>query len=260
MSLRLHPSRVLPVLDGVRRDILIIFSGWEVHNWYRYGTLLPKTIDIPAVGLWNDCEAVWPIIVGSGGAQLKATGIYGILGSNENDVCPIPDNVSIAPIMSSTLTLAWDFIAANFDPRGKLIIYGNSAGGDCALNLCRAISRCKRYYMHNGLHGWFDAIPTSEVVGETCVDLLLTVDAATGPMSGLMQRDVPPCVRHNENYYQLNARIEQEMSHGGPAIPSDPNSTTIVNEDFTMTADHYSMGWMTRDRAFANIKIEATKP
>jgi len=225
-----------------------------VHNWYRYGTLLPRDADIPAVGLWKDCEAVWPAVVGPGGAQLVASGIYGILGSNDTDVCPVADNIAIAPIMASTLTMAWDFIAANFDPRGRLIIYGNSAGGDCALNLCRAITRCKRYYMNNGAQGWFDSEPTSEVVGETCVDLLVTVDAATGPMSGLMRRDVPPCVRRNENYYQMNPKPEQEMSHGAPANAAVPALTVVVNEDYTATADHYSMGWMTRDKAFAAIK------
>jgi hypothetical protein len=131
-----------------------------------------------------------------------------------------------------------------------------SSGGDCALNLCRAISRHKKYFWHTDPTKWgFSAsASTSSVIGQTCVDLLVTVDAARGYFSDGMDRSVAGCVASNENYYQLNKKWDQQLSHGAPNVADDPSFTKINNENFTPRADHFAMGWMTREKAFNAIK------
>ena len=143
----------------------------------------------------------------------------------------------------------------HFDPRGKLIVYGNSAGGDCALNLCRSITECKHWYWYRDpMNSGFTPTPdSSEVIGETCVDLLITADAAAGPASDVIGRDVAPAVTLNQNYYQLTAKWEQQFSHGAPNVATDVMATTVINDDWTGRADHFAMGWMTRPLALEAI-------
>jgi hypothetical protein len=65
----------------------------------------------------------------------------------------------------------------------------------------------------------------------TPVTLLITVDAAEGGLSFLIDRTVPPNVTINYNFYQTN--LSSIGSHGDPNVAVNPTCTTVINFDMT---------------------------
>lgn len=92
-------------------------------------------------------------------------------------------------------------IAAAHDRRGKLIIYGFSAGGINSLDLCRTLS-------------------TGPLTADIVVNLLVSVDVAG--RGELIDRSVPSNVALNRNYFQTIPSLRG--SRGGPAI-----GKTVIN-------------------------------
>ncbi len=91
----------------------------------------------------------------------------------------------------------------------KVIIYGYSRGGDCAVELATAL----------------DAL-------DIPVELLITVDAAFGWAGpAVVDREIPDNVRRNINQYQTNhSRIG---SRGDSNTAADAGATTINNHDMS---------------------------
>lgn len=90
---------------------------------------------------------------------------------------------------------AASLIATTHDRRGKLIIYGFSAGGINSLDLCRALA-------------------SSPLTADIVVNLLVTVDVAG--RGEALDRSVPANVGLNRNYFQTIP--SGRGSRGGPAI------------------------------------------
>ena len=111
---------------------------------------------------------------------------------------------------TSTLVSAIQFTLRHKSEEGKLVIYGYSRGGAAAMGLAEALGE------------------REPSVG---VDLLVTVDAALGPLSGLaVDRTVPSNVGVNINYYTTpTGPLAGLESRGGPNVPVDPASTTLIN-------------------------------
>jgi hypothetical protein len=136
-----------------------------------------------------------------------------------------------------------EFIRQHFHPWGKIIVYGFSVGGTDALSLCRAIQSDIPYYnfTRRKLVNSFamEDHLSRHLMGTVRVDLLITIDAATGPVTGLLtplgRRRVPACVRRNINYYQTKASTIG--SHGGPNVAVDPAVTRIDPAQFLPSSD-----------------------
>jgi hypothetical protein len=257
MSVRFGEGHSVPAeLFGPIVDTVVAFSGWEAGF-----ILSPGAHELPnrlGTGI-----AAADLIVRTNetpvpGRALYARGLYGVLTSSVIDVCPPSDSIAPFSISAATLQDAMAFIESTFDPRGKLIIYGNSAGGDCALNLCRAITKCKHSYywredptQSNYLGTWSNA----DVQGDVRVDLLITVDAAAGPTSDLLDRSVPRCVNMNMNNFQTIAKADQQYSRGAPQTADDPSLTYVANQDFSGVADHYALGFTTLEHSLGLINV-----
>jgi hypothetical protein len=152
------------------------------------------------------------------------------------------------------------FIRRGFHPAARIIIYGYSAGGMNAMDLARLIQTQSTYYgLSSGrLYPWVVELPrlrdqtSGEALGAVRVDLLVTVDAASGPTSGSVNRSVPQCVRRNLNFYQTTS--SRVGSHGGPNQAVDSNATVVQNFDLTGDASHDSMDERTNDRVLDAIQ------
>lgn len=158
------------------------------------------------------------------------------------------------------------FIRSLFHPLGRLIIYGYSAGGLDAMSLARVISTWTYNFTTRRLVSCGILSPsqcfsppssTPPDVGVVRVDLLLTVDAADGPMSGIVFRDIARSVRRNINLYQTypasrprsgGATASGVLSHGGPNFAVSPTATVIENYDLT--------GWYTADPGQGHGRID----
>lgn len=128
---------------------------------------------------------------------------------------------------------AIDFIIKN-SPSEKLIIYGYSAGGMDALQLCQEIFRHRE--------------------ARDLVDLLITVDAATG--TGIIPRHllrVTPNVVFNLNFWTPNTSSMMSDSHGAENIPINPKMTTLRNK-IEKESDHNTIRINTRDRCVQAIQ------
>lgn len=94
-------------------------------------------------------------------------------------------------------------VIATRDPRGKLIIYGFSAGGINALQLCRALQ----------LGGLLELGQQQGIK----VDLLVTVDVSNGSPDSLdVDPVVPGNVTLNRNYFQKTNFVTHSINGTGP--------------------------------------------
>jgi len=146
---------------------------------------------------------------------------------------------------------AANFIKQNFHPKGKLVIYGYSAGGGSAITLAWSIWQNLTYYEFAtktfkpliGGHG----NRTDGSLGLVRVDSLITIDAAAGPGSPLMFRRIPPAVRRNLNIYQTvpstwgssestaGSSRTGVRSAGAPNLAHDPRATDMMNINATQS-------------------------
>ena len=239
------------------RDLLLAFGGWGGST--DAGSYMPEMVIVDEVyKKWQSYH------------QLDATAWSGKL--------------AVGP---AGLAEAINHIRLEFDPHGKLIIYGYSAGGHDAIELTWRIWREMRFYEYYsksfhylgpdpnavpGLSSGWDApekldLPGKRLWGTVRVDLLITVDAATGPASNVMNRKIPPCVRTNMNFYQTFPSQERDFgvskgvwSHGGPNTAVDPRVTQIESVDLSEALEpdgrglaHSNIDEATNDAAVAAI-------
>jgi len=100
-------------------------------------------------------------------------------------------------------------IKANYRSGNSLKIYGYSKGGDIAMQVTRALNA--------------ENIPVS---------LLVTIDAADGPLSDNLDRTIPGNVTMNYNFYQTTPSLIR--SHGA----ANTGSGIIFNFDLTGSFIH----------------------
>jgi hypothetical protein len=104
----------------------------------------------------------------------------------------------------------------------RLIIYGYSAGGKNALELCREFDKN-------------NANPAKPF--DVTVDLLATVDAAAWDDSDTIPRDLGKCVKRNVNYYQRDNK--RSGSRGN--VNTGNRATQKLDEQFERSEDHGKM-------------------
>lgn len=153
-------------------------------------------------------------------------------------------------------TQAVNWIRQNFNPFGRVIVYGYSAGGVEAMEACREISRLFSIYDFSARQ-LTDRIITGHAAGRVRIDLLVTVDPAFGIFSSQINRSVPPSVRLNLNYYQTTS--SNIGSYGGPNQAIDAARTRVVNENLTARRPgitHSDIDEVTNQRVLAAIRHE----
>jgi hypothetical protein len=149
------------------------------------------------------------------------------------------DGINSQAVIAGTQWLAPQDGVHQFDPRGKLIVYGYSAGGFNAMNLCR---RIKRYF------GWYDlqlnrlgnipsALQGDPRFAEVVIDLLITVDACrkdarrnnkvmtAEAMAAGASTSRPSGVLRHVNYYE---RVDREY-WGVSITDADVDDPQTVN-------------------------------
>lgn len=180
---------------------------------------------------------------GLGGILLQGTHGKVVLSDMENLPAPkqgdLKSVIGFGGSLRSTrgVNQAFTFVQALNDPRGKLIIYGFSAGAVNGLELCRRLS---------------SSLPNVKV------NLLVTVDAAAGPATGSLDRSVPANVLRNRNYFQTTPSLNQ--SRGAPALGPGPHEDINFDNRFTNRVDkfnrHGAMEDATRTEAVNDMKKE----
>ncbi|MBI3411990.1 MAG: peptidoglycan-binding protein [Planctomycetes bacterium] len=106
---------------------------------------------------------------------------------------------------------AFTFVQSLNDPRGKLIIYGFSAGGVNALDLCRDLN---------------NRLPNVKV------NLLVTVDVAAQQQTNTINRSVPANVLLNRNYFQTFPSLNG--SRGAPATGPGVHQDIPFDDRFSL--------------------------
>lgn len=113
------------------------------------------------------------------------------------------------------------YISDNYDASSgeKLIITGYSWGGDTSVEVAEMLKE-------QGIN----------------VDLLITVDAAKGPLSSdlgdWVDREIPDNVNEATNYYQ--DKPSKVRSHGDEATAADPSKTSVMNIKVTTEGTTHS--------------------
>ncbi len=129
-------------------------------------------------------------------------------------------------------------LATEFDARGKLIIYGYSAGGINALDMCRFLN----------------------TVGQK-VHLLVTVDVSG--RGEKVDRSVPPNVVFNRNYFQTDTLTFSRAVGGkatGGGIINNIDCNDRPFETLTKKTRHGQMQDITRFEAVRDMRVELKKP
>ncbi|MBV7270312.1 DUF6443 domain-containing protein [Winogradskyella luteola] len=129
--------------------------------------------------------------------------------------------------------------AKSADPNEPLIVYGYSKGGEIAQELVRAL----------------DDIGIN-------VDLLFTIDAADGPLTFTVNREIPDNVLENINYFQRDGGLSR--SRGNKNKRKDGSTKGIYNINLSSDdVDHYTIDDDTADdviaRATADLKAHYDK-
>lgn len=201
---------------GIINNVIVVFGGWGVSDAGQ-----PLDYNKDASGAAQVAKSVSQFASQDGYKNV----VFAYQGAQQGGAS---DQV-LATIMSS------------FHPLGKLIVYGYSAGGLSALQLSHRLGLVFPYYDTGtkGLSKYFPAASKAKsgiVYGYVRVDLLVTVDVAWGPQSGIMSRRVWPSVRRNINFYQKHG--SPIWSHGGPTDAVESNVTNISAQyDWTSKYD-----------------------
>ena len=199
----LEPSRWPPVFNTV-----ICFAGW---------------------GHSEAGDRFEPGGQGTSGTQQLLNMISKIQPGDGSGIRPFGWNGSLRDGYDEAATV----IQSNFHPLGRLIITGFSAGGGTAIRLAAWLSRMVLNLTTNSWHGFstvYEAIIARNTISLPRVDLLCTVDIASGPLSDFESREIPGSVRRNVNMFQIIPDLVG--SHGGLTSAQDPR-TQVVNRDWT---------------------------
>lgn len=257
-ALKLKPKGVMPPLEGPVMHTLLFFSGWKVQN-----ALTLRAEQLPmGVGIMSTLDLMSAVRRLPQPPHRRMIGFYGVLGENPNHWL-MADQPS-SPVYNSTIASAARFILENYDPRGKLIIYGFSAGAVTALDLAWGMSQYASVWIPGlGLHP--NNPRGNHIKYPARIDLLITIDAAAGPLSGRLNRRVPSIVTVNHNFFQTRALQHQENSKGGPNQAGIGGGAKVINEDWTGrrvrrpdggedVVDHHNIGYMTNAAALRAIR------
>jgi hypothetical protein len=177
-------------------------------------------------------------------------GMGGVLlqGAHGQDVLTDMENLDVLPDLSEVhgfggslkdkrkgVDQALTFINDR-DPRGELIIYGYSAGGINALDLCRSLNT-----RHENVH------------------LLVTVDVSG--RGEKVDRTVPPNVVRNRNYFQTDT-LTFSRAVGGPALGAGAVNIDCNDRNFetlTTKTRHGQMQDITRFEAIRDMRVHIKK-
>ena len=166
-----------------------------------------------------------PNIGETGGVQNK-TGTYKLLTNLQTLNLKIIDfHGSLSD--KNVMVRAFDYIRCNFTKKGKLIIYGYSAGGINAIDLCNYIRNNYMYYDDGVFGGNLSGVGGDEK-HEVFVDLLITIDAYDPSFK--YKKRIPKNVVCNINIYQTYAQ-GATGSRGYENWAVDPKLTKICNQD-----------------------------
>lgn len=182
---------------------------------------------------------------GVGGKQLKLDHGQDVLTDMEQLHIKSEDTKVVAGFggtlkdKQGAVRLASDFIARNHDSRGKLVIYGYSAGGINSLDLCR--------FLHH--------------VGQQ-THLLVTVDVSG--RGEAVNRHVPPNVLRTRNYFQTDDFFSGSQAIGGPALGKSVDNINCDDFPFeniiiSRKTRHGQMQDLTRHKVRQDMVIELNK-
>ncbi len=222
------PLRSYPATGGVQdfisgnssqpiTDVIIVFGGWGSG---QAGQPLPRNTN-PPTGASKLVDRL---------SQVKASPFHTI----------VLEAYQGALYTATGMHDAEKVLTDNFHPLGRWIFYGYSAGGVSALGLAWDVWNEMRIYdfsskSFSGAYITADTI-NKRRLGIPRVDLLITVDAAFGPLSNphlaVVPRTVPPCVRRNLNFFQ-RFPAGRVQSHGAPAYAVDKDATEVENRDLS---------------------------
>jgi hypothetical protein len=82
------------------------------------------------------------------------------------------------------------------------------------------------------------------------ITIMVTVDAANGPLSDFVDRQIDPNVEHNENFYENDPKVRRlPGSHGenNEAVPHSRENKRVNNHNMSkgtylgMPIDHYNI-------------------
>ncbi len=117
-----------------------------------------------------------------------------------------------------TVNRVLQHIKENFDPEGKLILFGFSSGGYNVLRVCQILDGWRYRYGRNGQRGSLEApgAHTADAGSKIRVDLLITVDPCASLLYGeSWDASVPKCVKWAQNWYQR----KDNRSEGYKGVP-----------------------------------------
>lgn len=208
-------------LSGAVRDILIFFGGW-FQGAIAGHDLTIRDID----GRRSSDEALEDIQ-------------HFFMPHNANvlaiDPACVPDGDSLH---HGAITRAMQFLLARFDPRGKLVLYGFSAGAFNALRFSERIQRHRPHYnFQNRTLGNYRYTPgpTQESLAEVTVDLLLTVDPCLERLPGHenFPTQAPPLVKRHVNWYQTRDDTKGRFMTGAINHPVGASSANVGSYSVT---------------------------
>lgn len=184
---------------------------------------------------------------GFGGVLLQGNHGQDVLTDMENLNPPAGSIKSVigfggSLINNNGVEQALAFIRAVHDPRGRLIIYGFSAGGVNAMELCRRLST---------------ALPNLKV------KLLVTVDVAAGPATPSVNRSVAANVEKNMNYFQTSPSLNQSRGdrNTGPGPHTDVDCDgRFPGFGFIRVFRHGGMQDLTRNEAVSEMTRALNSP
>lgn len=208
-------------LSGPLRDILIFFGGW-----------------FPGATAGHDLT-----IRDTGGRRSSDEALEDL----EHFFIPADANIlAMDPacdqggnsLHHAAITRAMQFLLERFDPRGKLVLYGFSAGAFNALRFSERIERHRPHYNFQtrtlGNCGYTPG-PTQESMAEVRVDLLLTVDPCLERLPGheSFSTQAPSLVIQHVNWYQTRGDTKGRWMAGARNHHVGASSATVGSYSVT---------------------------
>jgi hypothetical protein len=208
-------------LSGPLRDILIFFGGW-----------------FPGATAGHDLT-----IRDTGGRRSSDEALEDLehffIPANANILAMDPAcDQGGNSLHHGAITRAMQFLLERFDPRGKLVLYGFSAGAFNALRFSERIERHRPHYnFQTKTLGNFGFKPESTTgsIAEVRVDLLLTVDPCLERLPGheSFSTRAPSLVMRHVNWYQTRGDTKGRSMAGARNHHVGASSATVGSYSVT---------------------------